>query len=112
MKTVKTKSEILTDNRLKNGESVLRITRDTNSKVVTQEDIDYHHGMKTCLTPNNIKKIAKIDNRFWTIDDIKGGSHVTEFCEMRESWRGNRGKFMKRNKIENLIKMSKVDFEK
>ena len=71
MKTVKTKSEILTDNRLKNGESVLRITRDTNSKVVTQEDMDYHHGMKTCLTPNNIKKIAKIDNRFWTIDDIK-----------------------------------------
>ena len=41
-----------------------------------------------------------------------GGSHVTEFCEMRESCRGNRGKFMKRNKIENLIKMSKVDFEK
>ena len=43
--------------------------------------------------------------------DIKGGSVVRNFCDLREFWWGNQGKFANHTKIIFLIKMLKVDFE-
>ena len=58
-------------NKLEPDKTQILRTKRSQPVIITPEDIDYHHGMKTCLTPRNIKKISKLDSKIWMKEDLK-----------------------------------------